>query len=74
MIFEMGDEIKYYKPMIIELNKIKFHIQKQIYYSDTITRENPVIQAFEGGINHVIAYAFDRFISGHMKNTSFASF
>ena len=22
MIFEMGDEIKYYKPMIIELNKI----------------------------------------------------
>ena len=59
MIFEMGDEIKYYKPMIIELNKMIFHIQKQIYYSDTITRENPAIQAFEWGICHVIA--FDRF-------------
>ena len=59
MIFEMGDEIKYYKPMIIELNKMKFHMQNQIYYSDTITRENPTLQAFEGGINHVIA--FDRF-------------
>ena len=58
MIFEMGDEIKYYKPMIIELNKMKFNIQVQIYYSDTITRENPAVQAFEGGINHVIA--FDR--------------
>ena len=55
----MGDEIKYYKPMIIELNKMIFHIQKQIYYSDT--RENPALQAFEGGIDHVIAYAFDRF-------------
>ena len=47
MIFEMGDEIKYYKPMIIELNKI-FHIQKQIYHSDTITTGNPAIQALEG--------------------------
>ena len=41
MIFEMGDEIKYYKPMIIELNKMIFHIQKQIYYSDTITKGKP---------------------------------
>ena len=47
MIFEMGDEIKYYKPMIIELNKI-FQIQKQIYHSDTITTGNPAIQALEG--------------------------
>ena len=54
MIFEMGDEIKYYKPMIIELNKMKFHIQEQIYYSDTITRENPAKEALEGGINSVI--------------------
>ena len=37
MIFEMGDEIKYYKPMIIALNKMIFHIKKQIYHSDTIT-------------------------------------
>ena len=41
MIFEMGDEIKYYKPMIIELNKMIFHIKKQIYHSDTITSKKP---------------------------------
>ena len=56
MIFEMGDEIKYYKPMIIELNKI-FHIQKQIYHSDTITTGNPAIQALEGLVkNHARSY------------------
>ena len=49
MIFEMGDEIKYYKPMIIELNKMIFHIKKQIYHSDTITSKN----ALEGDICHV---------------------
>ena len=67
MIFEMRDEIKYYKPMIIELNKMIFHIKKQIYHSDTITSK----KALEGDICHVTGS--NAFI-GHVKNTSFASF
>ena len=64
MIFEMRDEIKYYKPMIIELNKMIFHIKKQIYHSDTITSKN----ALEGDICHVTGECIWN------KNTSFANF